>query len=336
MSDAKRDVATSAPQTVTAPDLSVVIVSYNVREYLADCLRSLPAGCHGLSTEVLVVDNASRDGSADLVAHDFPETRLLVNDKNLGFSRAVNRAIESARGRYVLLLNPDTVVPPGQLARLVAIADRWPEVALVAPQLRDPVTSVIHPSFRPFPTWRTAFIHYTLAKPFLRLFPLPHWQPVIDRPTINGWLQGACLLIRRDLIDAIGGLDERFFLWFEDIEYCRRAIRARRPLLYTSEATVFHHEGKSVAQEPPSAVRLMQLQGLFLYLEGETSGPSWVLKALFKVLFLATIAYRLLEAGCKMLVYAVVEQGHKALKYRRRLHHHAAFLQRHTMEFLRL
>ena len=318
------------------PDLSVVIVSYNVEHYLAACLDSIPAGCDGLSVEVFVVDNASPDGSAELVARRFPEAHLLANAENVGFARAVNRALALTRGRYALLLDPDTVVPPSALTRLVKAADRSPEAGLAGPALHDPATGELQPSFRPFPSWRSAFSHNTLAKPFLRLLPSPRWRPVVDRPTADGWLIGACLLIRRDLLNAIGGLDEKYFLFCEDTDYCRRAIRAKGRLLYTHETSVFHHEGKSAEQERPSAMRLVGLRSLLYYLEGDGPGRARVLKPLFKILFLASLLYQCIESGLKVIGYAIARRREQQAKHRRRLDRNADFLRRFTLRFLAL
>ena len=319
-----------------ALDLSVVIVSYNVQHYLAACLESIPAGTDGLSVEVFVVDNASPDASAELVARRFPWVRLLVNRENVGFARAVNRALALTRGRYALLLDPDTVVPASALTRLVKVADRSPEAGLAGPALHDPATGELQPSLRPFPSWRSAFSHYTLAKPLLRLLPSPPWRPVVDRPMVDGWLIGGCLLIRRDLLNAIGGLDEQYFLFCEDTDYCRRAIRANRRLLYTHETTVLHHEGKSAEQERPSAMRLVALQSLLRYLEGDGPGRARVLKPVFKLLFLASLLYQCLESGVKLIGYAIAGRREQEAKHRRRLERNADFLRRFTFRFLAL
>lgn len=313
-----------------------MIVSYNVRRYLADCLESLAAGYEGLSAEVFVVDNASSDGSADLLAHRFPAVRLLLNSGNFGFARAVNRALGLARGRYVLLLNPDTVVVSRALTQLVNLGDRWPEAGILAPTLRDPATGAVRSPLKPFPSWRSLFIRYTLAKPLLRLLPAPRWVPEPDRATIVGWVSGACLLIRRDLLDTIGGLNEKYFMWCEDTDYCRRAIQTGWCVFYSREISVFHHKGKSTEQEPPSAVLMQQLQSLFHYLEGDRPRASRRLKPLFKILFLGNTLYQLLVDGAKMIVYGTVGPAAKATKYRRRLEQDAGFLRRFTVQFLLL
>lgn len=267
----------------SAIDVSVVTVSYNVRDYLAACLASLAEGAAGLRIEVFVVDNASADGSADLVAERFPGVRVLKNRDNVGFARAINRGLREARGRWLLLLDPDTVVPPGALAALVKAAERWPEVGVAGAALDDPATGEPQASFRPFVTWRVAFARHTLAKPFLRRRPDGRWQAVTDRPTDAGFLIGACLLIRRTVFEKLGGLDEAYFLFCEDMDYCRRVIRSGWKLLYTQEARIFHHEGKSAEQEPPASMRLVTLASLLHYLEGEPARHPVALRRLFKL-----------------------------------------------------
>jgi GT2 family glycosyltransferase len=318
------------------PDCSIVIVSYNVQQYLVACLESLLVGCEGLSVEVLVVDNGSRDGTTEVVARRFPYVQLLVNAANLGFARAVNRALPLARGRYVLLLGPDTVVPPGALARVVKLADSAPRVGLVGPVLRDPVTGAVQSSFRPFPSWRTAFSHYTFAKAFLRLLPSPEWHPIVDQPTVAGWLSGACLLIRRELLDAVGGLDEGYFMWCEDIDYCRRAIRAGWLLFYTQETSVLHHGGKSADQERVSNVWLQRLQSSLHYLNGEIPDRSRLLKPVFKVAFLASVLCGVLKSVIKMVWYGTTGRANKFDKYRRRLGRDTGFLWRFVGRFLQI
>lgn len=226
--------AAASPQ----PDVSIIIVSYNVVRHLTACLRSLHAACANLLVEIIVIDNGSHDGSARAVASDFPQVRLVASPENLGFARATNLGLALARGRYVLLLNPDTVVPPGAVRSLVSMADETPEAGLVAPELLDPVTGVAQSSFRRFPSWRSAFLDYTPVKPLLRLLPERPFKVVNDEPTTAGWLSGACLLVRQQVLDAVGPLDPGYFMFCEDVEYCRRVIRAGWKLLYTRKVQI--------------------------------------------------------------------------------------------------
>jgi GT2 family glycosyltransferase len=302
----------------TGLDLSVIIVSYNVRHYLAACLRSLPDATAGLSCETFVVDNASTDGSADLVRDRFPSVRLLINPVNLGFARAVNRAWPVTAGRYALLLNPDTVAPPRSLSDLVAEADRWPEVGLVAPTICHPETGQPQAQLKPFLTWPRLFERRTAVKPLVRLLR-QRWTPEVGRPTTAGWLGGACLLVRRETWQAVGGLDERFFMWCEDMEYSRRVIAAGWKLLWTPRARILHWEARSAAQEPPWTLEIEQVRSMLAYLDGEPGGPRPWLRRIFKLLWTAGLASRTLASGVKTALYASAGRSAPAAKHRRRL-----------------
>jgi GT2 family glycosyltransferase len=309
------------------PDLSIVVVSYNVAAYLARCLASLPAACGSLAYETTVVDNASPDDSAQVVATRFPSVQLLANRDNVGFARAVNQALPGTRGRYVLLFNPDAVAPPDALRRLVEIADRHPEVGLVSPLLRDPATGGVEAPLRPFLSWRSSFARYTPAKVLLRLGPRPRWTPEVDRPTTTGWLIGACLLIRREALAVLGGLDEAYFLWFEDIDYAARAIQAGWPVLCTSAVTVDHYGGKSVEQERSGTMQVRLYQGLLHHLGRRSPGDA-VLKALFVGLLLLGAVGRLPVLALKAAGYRRLGDAERADRYRARLGH--------TLDFLKL
>lgn len=245
-------------------DLSIVIVSWNTKGLLADCLASLPAACGPLSVETLVVDNASHDGSDTMVETDFPQVRLIRGGGNLGFSRGNNLALAEARGRWVLLLNPDTVCPPGSLARLVEFAgDRAQDGPLgaVGPRLvGDDGRPVI--SFGWFPALRFHWLEFLDP---LRLLPGPRFRdrvvhiPAPDEPSHPvEYVMGACLLMPRDALEEIGLLDERFFLYFEETDWCLRAVRAGRTNWFCGETEVAHLEGRSSTQVSRFAIRQFQ------------------------------------------------------------------------------
>jgi N-acetylglucosaminyl-diphospho-decaprenol L-rhamnosyltransferase len=306
-----------------APDLSIVIVSYNVREYLRECLNSVPAACGELSVEVFVTDNASRDESAALVEREFPNVHLTVNSENLGMARAVNQMLPQVRGRYILLLNPDAVMPKDALARLVAVADRWPEVGLAGPLIRHPANGEPLITFCSLPTWRDAFFLYTIARPFLRRLSAPAWQPTFDYPSASGQLIGACFLIRRELFKQIGGLDQGYFLFYEDTEYCRRALEAGWKILYTREVEVFHHQGKSTAQEMPEWIWALHLKGLLRYLRTEKSAGTWFYGTVFKALFFCKILFQSVESMVKIPAYNLTKRVDAVARHRRRLRRNA-------------
>ncbi|MGQ9489554.1 MAG: glycosyltransferase family 2 protein [Anaerolineae bacterium] len=206
-----------------------------------------------LTTELIVVDNASADGSAAMVAAEFPGVRLMVNADNRGFTAANNQGLALARGRYVLFLNPDTEVVGDALAAMVAYMDAHPQVGALGPQLRYSDGSP-QSSRRRFPTLGTALFestplawHWPAARnPWARRYRMAdtldgHTQPV-------DWVVGAALLVRRTVLDQVGGFDEGYFMYSEELDLCRRIKAAGWEIHYFPAAQVIHHEGKSSEQ----------------------------------------------------------------------------------------
>lgn len=226
------------------PDVSVITVSHNHRLYLDRCLTALANQGGSLSLEIFVVDNASQDGTADFVREHFPQVRLLAERVRRGFSANNNLAIRRSQGRYILLLNPDTEAAPTALEQLVHFMDTHPEVGVCGPQLRFPDGSV-QPSCRAFPTWRSVLVRRTPLRCFLKnsAFNRQHLMLDLDHTLTQevDWMLGACLMIRRETLDEIGLLDERYFLYIEDIDFCLRAHRRGWKVYYRPEAVVIHH-----------------------------------------------------------------------------------------------
>ena len=233
------------------PDLSACIVSWNVAADLRTCLQSLGEQGHGVRVEVLVVDNASSDGTPAMVEAQFPTARLIANTTNRGFAAGTNQALAQGTGRYLLLLNPDTVCPPGALATLVGFADAHPRAGLVGPKLLNP-DGTLQPSCRRFPTLGAAVFRHTMLG---RLFPraraaAAYVMSDFDHAGVRevDWVSGACLLVRREVYEQLGPLDEGFFWGSEDVDYCWRAHRAGWEVLYTPEPTITHAIGRSSSQ----------------------------------------------------------------------------------------
>ena len=228
--------------------VSIIIVSYNTRALLADCLASLPAGVGGLASETFVVDNGSQDGSPQMVRADFPDVRLIRNARNVGFAAANNQALRSANGRYVLLLNSDTRVHPGAIETMVHFMDAHREAGYCGPRLLNADASH-QPSARRFPTLlSTAFTLLSLGHRF------PHSPHTIDlhvmygqrRPFRADWLSGACLMVRRAALRHVGPLDEGFFMYFEETDWCRTLAKHKWQGWYVPSAQVTHLGGASV------------------------------------------------------------------------------------------
>jgi len=259
---------------VTAPDLSIIIVSWNVRDLLRACLASLAAGAAAsaegplLTVEVIVVDNASADGSAAMVAAEFPAVQLIANQENRGFTGGNNQGLALARGRYVLFLNPDTVVSPGALYTMVAYMEAHPKVGALGPRLRYGDGS-LQSSARRFPTVTTVLFESTpLAwhwpdNPWARAYRMEDgglqvpgyklkvdkFQPSTFQPATHvDWVVGAALLTRRAVLDEIGGFDEGYFMYSEELDWCRRAALAGWQTVYLPTAEIIHYEGKSSEQ----------------------------------------------------------------------------------------
>ena len=244
-------------------DLSVVILSWNVRDLLRQCLESIlnsqsssadeageatPAGL--LTTEIIVVDNASTDGSVDMVRAEFPGVRVIVNAVNRGYAGGNNDGIAAAAGRHVMILNPDTLVLGNALSVMVAYADAHPGAGALGPQLLNPDGSV-QSSRRRFPTLVTALFESTWLQSLAPRGVLNHYY-LLDRADDAtqevDWLTGACLLVRRQVIQQVGGLDERFFMYSEELDWCRRIRQAGWQIVYLPSARVVHYVAKSSDQ----------------------------------------------------------------------------------------
>ncbi len=235
-------------------DLSVVIVSFNVAGLLRDCLQSVEANLDHLRAEVFVVDNASADDSADMVEAEFPWVRSIRSPRNLGYVRGNNLALRQARGRHLLLLNPDTKLPPNALAQTVAYLDTHPDVGVLGPKLVRADGSLDLACRRSFPSPETAFFRlFGLA----RLFPnsprfarynLLYADP--DRPMDVDSVCGAFMLVRRAVADQVGLLDESYRMYGEDLDWAYRIKRAGWRVRYHPSVVVLHYKGQSSRQRP--------------------------------------------------------------------------------------
>src|SRR5262245_61302832 len=225
-------------------DVSVCIANWNCRDYLRACLESLHDLPQGVRVETIVADNASTDGAVEMLARDFPEVVIIRNRENRGFARASNQAAAMARGKYILFLNNDTVVPAGTLRRLLDVADAHPEAGMIGPKLRD-ADGRLQISFRKRPTI-AALLHRTLLLRWTGLLKRAYYR---YRRTGFGAegparpvevLMGAAVLMRRDYFDACGRWDEDFHFGGEDIELSARVGR-ERTLLYVPGIEIVHH-----------------------------------------------------------------------------------------------
>ncbi len=236
-------------------DVSILIVSYNVREYLEKCLTSIFQQPHTCTFDVIVVDNLSTDGSADGIAERFPQVHLIRSQTNLGFAGGNIAGLPHAKGRYILLLNPDTIVEAGSVDALVDFLDAHPNAAAAGSLLLNSDGS-LQPSCFPFPTplrelWR--LLHLDKLIP-LALYRQAEWERTKPRPV--DVLQGTSLALRRTAIDQIGFLDDAFFMYSEEVDLCYRLHQAGWQLHWLPTSKVIHYGGQSTRQ----AARSMFLQ----------------------------------------------------------------------------
>jgi len=219
-------------------DISIIIVSYNTRDFLRNCLQSIINCESHFKNEIIVVDNASRDGSKEMVEQVFPQVKLIANSINLGFAHANNQGIKESGGEYILLLNPDTEVQKGSLDAMVEFMHRNPEVSVIGAKLLNP-DRTLQLSCRRFPTLFTLlgegiFLDFTLIK--------SGYDEVreVDQP------MGACLMARREIFEKAGLLDETYFMFFEDVDWCYRVKQAGGKIYYFPGAEVVHYGSRSI------------------------------------------------------------------------------------------
>jgi GT2 family glycosyltransferase len=244
-------MASSAPSPYPlSPTLSIIIVSWNVRELLHACLHSIADRCGNLAPEVIVVDSGSEDGSPEMIRQLFPEVQLIARADNVGFPKGNNLGLAQANGRYLLLLNPDTEIVGDALTTMIAYMEHQPHIGALGPQLLNP-DGTVQSSRRRFPTLMTAFFESTWLQNISPQKLLHHYYmlDVGDGETaIVDWVKGACLLARREVYEQVGGLDEAYFMYSEELDWCRRIKDAGWNIVYLPTAQVVHHEGKSSEQ----------------------------------------------------------------------------------------
>ncbi|MCX6375738.1 MAG: glycosyltransferase family 2 protein [Armatimonadetes bacterium] len=224
------------------PLLSIVVVNWNTRELLRACIRSIYATLDPISFEVIVVDNASDDGSAEMVSSDFPEVLLVRNDENVGFAAANNIGLRRASGEFVMLLNPDTELCPGSVARMLDFIKSRPDVGMVGPKLVC-ADGALQINGQRFPTFLREVMCLTrLSRVFRRYHDsrLAWCREDFDINAEVDALAGACMLVRKTVADGVGLLDESFFLYYEDTDWCCRIKKAGWKIWYLGEAVIIH------------------------------------------------------------------------------------------------
>jgi hypothetical protein len=248
-------------------DVSVVIVTYNSLRHIDACLHSLRQHVGGVTYEVIVVDNASADGTADHVRRDHPWASVIARASNGGLSRAVNEGVAASSGTFVMALNPDTRIEHDALAPLAAYLREHPETGVVAPKLLDD-DGTLQLSCRSFPGYTTAlFGRYSLLTRFVpgnrysRDYLLSDFDHASTRDV--DWVSGAAMMFPRAVFDQLGGWDAGFFMFNEDVDFCKRVREAGLRVVYLPEAVVYHEIG--VSKRAPARIVVERHKSMWRY-----------------------------------------------------------------------
>ncbi len=268
-------------QGKSEPELSVILVNYNDRVHLEACLASLQNALAGQSAEVILVDNRSSDGSQALVKSLFPWVRLIENEQNAGYPRGNNTGFRQSQGEYILFLNTDTVMPAAAPLALLAEIKARPEVGAVGPALvREDGRFQV--SFGKWVGFFSEFRQKLILNPYHRI-ALRYSR----KPREVGWLSGACLLVRRPAIEKVGLFDEGFFLYFEDIDLCRRIAAQGFKLVFLPTAQVCHVGGAATSTRPWQSRLEYRRSQLYFYRKHNPPLSLWLLRLYLKASLLA-------------------------------------------------
>lgn len=281
-----------AGSTEAVADLAVVVVNYNAGEHLLACLSSVYAASGNLALEVVVVDNASRDGSAGRAGEAHPGIRVIENPVNRGFAAGANRGIDETRAPFVFLVNPDAEVTGGTLEGLVTLAEQRPRAAVIGPLVRNPDGS-IQASARKVPGIRDGLVHAFLGRvapdnPFSRSYTMAGWDRSSEREV--EWIAGNAMLLRREALEQVGGFDEGYFMYVEDVDLCTRLRQAGWTVLFSPALEVTHEVGVSTSKIP-KRMAYEHSRSIYRYFSKHVAtGPAAALRPLAKAALLTRAA----------------------------------------------
>ena len=286
-------------------------MSWNTVKLLGQCLRTIYANPPCGDFEVLVVDNASTDASSQMVRECFPQVKLIENEKNVGFAGANNQAIRQSRGRYILLLNPDTEVEQHALARLMKFMETHPQAGAAGAQILNP-DGTLQVSCFPAPT---------VYREFWRLFHLEVFWPYgdyhmadwsLNKPREVDILLGACLFVRRAALDEVGLLDENYFIYSEEVDICYRLQKEGWSIYWVPQAKVTHYEGQSTQQVAAEMFLYLYRSKLFFI----RKHYGWLAGQIYKLILLVTALARLVISPLAWLERPSRRQKHLTLASR--------------------
>ncbi len=283
-------------------DLSVVIVNWKAKDFLPECFASLENNLEGMRAEIVFVDNDSRDGSAGWVREAHPDARVVESGGNIGFARACNLAIGLCSGEMIMLLNPDTVLEKDSVGSMLSLMAENPFTGIVGPRIVYPDGRLYPQCKRTVPDIRDAFVHiFRVGKllPAGRGYTLDDLDP--EEVHEVGAVSGSCMVVRRGVFNDVGLLDENFFLYGEDLDFCMRAGRAGWKILYCPRAVLVHHHGQSSRKRRFSSTldfyRAMRLFYRKHYASSRHPLVNWIVEAGISLKMLISLALMPLRPG---------------------------------------
>jgi len=289
-------------------DLSIIIVNWNTKEFLLPCVKSVLEIGQGISSELIVVDNGSRDGSGDEVKKAFPFIHLIENEKNLGFAKAVDQGLQKASGKYILLLNPDTRVKHGAIVQLLSFMDSHVDTGVAGVQLLNS-DGTKQNSIASFPSLATELLNKRVLR-WLSPKRFPGKERNYSEPIEVDSVIGACMMVRRKALDQVGFLDEDYFLFLEETDWCYRMKMAKWKIYHISQAEVYHFQGKSAEAERKRAKVEYYCSRYHFFKKNRGSGPY--------VLLIAGLMVRLVAESIFMTLACLFTLG-RVKRWRRKL-----------------
>ena len=286
--------------------VSIVIVSWHSKEFIAVCINSIPEACAGLAYEVIVIDNASGDGSAGYLANQYPGIKLIKNSVNRGFAAACNQGADLAQGKYLFILNPDTILSTDCVKKMVEFIEKQSWAGIVGPQLLDRKKRVQN-SVRRFPSLIKILIRDTVLG---KIVPVRSKERLItklpnDCPVKVDQVSGAAFLIKRELWQALDGMDNRFFMFYEEVDLCFRVKEMGYDVFYLPMVHVNHCGGGS-RHQARNKVFCYNLRSMFLYFEKRYGKRiAFLYKCVYKPLFLIELGFDLIFTSRDKLSYKV-------------------------------
>ncbi len=292
-------------------DISIIIVNYNARELLRRCLKSVIDGNSKKSIEIMVIDNASKDGSSSMIKADFPGVKLIPNQDNLGFAGGANQGIRASQGRNILLLNPDTLVRTDEIDKMVDFVEENGKIGICGPRMTDPKDNLQY-SCRRFPTYLTSISsRQSLLFKFFPKNPLSREYLLTQKHHRQemevDWVSGSALLARKDMLDEIGLLDENFFMYAEDVDLCLRAKKSGWKVFYYPGACVVHLVGASTSREKSKMIIQHHRSMYRFYRKHYSPKPIFATLVLWGIFF--RMGMSLLGLLAKSLVLADPKEG---------------------------